>query len=179
MRDPRRRGATRRSPGLEELRFRKVIRAPLRDVYRWCTDYREDDDRLTNDIYHYRARIVLREPRRLVRVITTPGRDPNRNTDVEIITLSPPDRWRLEKMSVTDDESASYRLRRLGPARTSLGIVIHRRWKVARIPDRRRYRRLFNRVWDRYVALIESDQGDAGPDHERGVSRPRRARRPD
>ena len=84
----------------ETLRFRKLIRAPLPFVYRRCTDYREDDNRITNDIYHYRAKILLRESGRLVRIITTPGADRERNTDVEIISLRPPDAWRLQKLRV-------------------------------------------------------------------------------
>lgn len=139
----------------ETFRFRKTIRAPLSSVYRWCTDFREDDDRLTDDAYQYEARIVLREPRRVVRIIRTPGKDRNRNTDVEVITLNPPNRWRLEKLSVTDDEMGSYRLRRLGPRLTMLEIALHRTWKVRRIPSRVRYLALFNQVWDRYVSIIE------------------------
>jgi hypothetical protein len=116
-----------------------------------------DDSRITDDIYRYRATIVLREPHRVVRIITSPGRDRNRNTDVEIISIRPPDSWRLEKLSWTDDETGTYRLLRLGPRVTSLEIVLRRRWKVTRVPDRAAYRALFERVWDRYVSTIESE----------------------
>lgn len=162
------------NPVHETLRFRKVIRAPRRFVYAWCTDFREDDDRLTNDLYHYRARILLHEPARVVRVITLPGPDRNRNTDVEVISLFPPDRWRLRKMSVTDDEIGSYRLDRLGARSTRLRMVFRRVWKAGRAPDRARYRELFNRVWDRYVAEIESEYRRSG---DRAISAARRSPR--
>jgi hypothetical protein len=142
---------------LRTFRFHKLIRAPLPFVYRWCTDYREDDDRITDDIYHYRAKIVLREPRRVVRIIQVPGRSTNRNTEVEIISLFPPTRWRLAKFSVTDDETGSYCLIRIGPMRTLLDMNFRESWKTGRIPNRARYRALFNRVWDRYVQTIEAD----------------------
>jgi hypothetical protein len=138
-------------------RYRKLIRAPLRFVYRWCTDYRNDDDRLTNSLYHYRSRIILRERSRVIRVITVPGRDRNRSTDVEIILLLPPNRWRLTKFSVTDDNTGDYRLIRKRPGLTLLEIRFRTKWKVARRPDPKRYRRLFNQVWDRYVELIERE----------------------
>jgi hypothetical protein len=142
---------------VQVLRFRKLIHAPLSVVYRWCTDYREDDDRITDSIYHYHARIALRESNRVVRIITVPGRDRNRATDVEIIELHPPDRWHLTKLSVTDDESGRYRLTSKGPNLTVLEMRFRRTWKVGRPPDLERYKALFNRVWDRYVEVMETE----------------------
>ena len=149
--------ARRFPPRYRTLRFHKLVRAPLPFVYRWCTDYRDDDDRLTNDLYHYEARVVLREPERVVRIIVVPGRDRNRHTDVEIISLLPPDRWRMTKLSVTDDESASYRLHPEGPELTRLDMRFRETWKSTAVPDRRRYRALFHEVWDRYVQTMEAE----------------------
>ena len=139
------------------LRFRKVIRAPLPFVYRWCTDFREDDHRLTEDIYHYAARILLREPRRIVREVVVPGPNRNRNTELEIITLAPPNGWSLRKLSVTDDKRGTYRLTSLGSNRTALEMRFQENWKASRLPNRGRYRALFDRVWDRYVQLMEAE----------------------
>ncbi|MFZ1023231.1 MAG: hypothetical protein WAN87_03765 [Thermoplasmata archaeon] len=140
-------------------RYRKLIRAPLPFVYRWCTDYRNDDDRLTNSIYQYRSRIVLSERARVIRIITVPGRNRNRSTDVEIITLQPPNRWHLDKFSVSDDEKGDYRLISKRPQLTVLEMRFRTAWKVTRLPDLRRYKALFNRVWDKYVDLIEKEFG--------------------
>jgi hypothetical protein len=149
---PRKRHTT-----LRTLQFHKLVRAPLPFVFRWCTDYREDDDRITSDIYQYRARIVLREPDRIVRIITVPGHDRNRSTDVEIISLQPPDRWHLYKFSVTDDKRGRYRLTPRGPNATLIQMHFREKWKVRNPPSRARYRALFNRVWDRYVSEMERD----------------------
>ncbi len=138
-------------------RFRKLVRAPLPFVYRWCTDYRQDDDRITDSIYQYQAKIVLREPTRIVRIITLPGRNRNRNTDVEIISLLPPDRWHLEKLSVTDDETGAYRLVRRGPKLTAVQMRFRKKWKIPDLPDPKEYRALFSRVWDRYVDVMEKE----------------------
>jgi hypothetical protein len=138
-------------------RYRKLIRAPTSFVYRWCTDYREDDDRITNDLYHFRSKVVLREPDRVIRIITVPGRDRNRCTDVEIITLKPPLRWSLEKFSLTDDETGEYRLTRKGPALTCLEMRFKTKWKGTIPPSRTAYRALFHQVWDRYVETIERE----------------------
>jgi hypothetical protein len=139
------------------LSFRKTVGAPMSYVFRWCTDFREDDDRLTNDIYHYSARIVLREPRRVVRVVEVPGRDRNRCTEVEVISLFPPDRWTLRKLSVTDDKTGRYRLAPDGRGRTRIEMLFRETWKAARPPSRARYRALFHRVWDRYIREMERE----------------------
>jgi hypothetical protein len=139
------------------LSFHKLIHAPLAFVFAWCTDYREDDDRITDDIYHYRARVILRQPHRVVRVVQVPGRVRNRATDVELISLFPPDRWTLRKLSVTDDKFGSYRLRPARRGWTRLDMRFRESWTAARPPSRRRYRALFNVVWDRYVQKIEQE----------------------
>jgi hypothetical protein len=144
-------------------RYRKLIRASLPFVYRWCTDYRNDDDRLTNSIYHYRSKIVLKERGRVVRVIVVPGRDRNRSTDVEVVSLRPPNRWHLDKFSVSDDKIGDYRLRRKRPQLTVLEMRFRTKWKVARLPNQKRYRSLFNRVWDRYVELMEREFARGSP----------------
>lgn len=141
------------------LHFHKLVRAPLRFVYRWCTDYRDDDDGLTNDLYRFQARVVLREPNRIVRVVVVPGSDRNRNTEVEVISLQPPDRWHLRKFSAADDKIGNYKLTRLGPRLTSIEMDFREDWKVSRIPSRARYRALFNAVWDRYVTVMEREFG--------------------
>jgi hypothetical protein len=144
-------------PRYRTTRYRKLIHAPLPFVYRWCTDYRNDDDRLTNSIYQYRSNVVLRERDRVIRIVTVPGRNRNRSTDVEIVSLHPPDRWHLDKFSVSDDEKGEYRLIRKRPQLTVLEMRFRSKWKVSRPPDPKRYRILFNRVWDRYVELIEKE----------------------
>ncbi|MCI4336317.1 MAG: hypothetical protein L3K17_03855 [Thermoplasmata archaeon] len=166
------------------LQFRKRVRASLPFVFRWCTDYREDDDRLTDDLYHYSTRILLREADRVVREVVVPGKDRNRCTEVEIISLSPPDRWTLRKFSVTDDKIGRYRLVPVGPRLTRIEMRFEERWKVGRPPSRERYRALFNRVWDRYVTRMEQEfRGRDGPGRAPctetgGLTRPDARRRP-
>jgi hypothetical protein len=146
-----------RTPTVQLLHFRKQIRAPLRFVYRWCTDFRNDDDRITDSIYSYKAKVVLREASRTVRVITVPGKDPNRCTDVEIIALRPPIGWDLTKLSWTDDEIGHYHLTASSANSTLLEMRFRRTWKADRSPSLSRYKALFNEVWDRYVEVIESE----------------------
>lgn len=139
------------------MRFHQIVHAPLPFVFRWCTDFREDDDRITDDIYHYAARILLREPARFVREVVVPGRDRNRCTEIEVIRLAPPDRWSLEKFSVTDDKTGRYRLTALGPRRTRIEMSFRETWKGPRPPSRSRYRALFGTVWARYAQTIERE----------------------
>ncbi|MCI4362995.1 MAG: hypothetical protein L3K13_01635 [Thermoplasmata archaeon] len=124
-------------------------------VYRWCTDFRTDDHRLTDSIYHYRAEVVRLGPRRLLRIITLPGEEFASGTEVELIRLGPPDRWRLDLVSAALDETGSYRLRRLGPRRTRIEMRFEKQWRLRRVPGERQYGTLFRRVWDLYAVTIE------------------------
>jgi len=92
-----------------------------------------------------------------VRIITVPGKDSNRCTDVEIVRLSPPNRWNLTKLSWTDDEVGRYLLTARGPQRTLLEMRFRRVWKTGHQPDVSRYRSLFNQAWDRYVEVMEKE----------------------
>jgi hypothetical protein len=162
---------TRRAPVHQTLRFKKLIRAPLSFVFQWCTDYRDDDDRITDSIYHYRARIVLREPNRVVRIIRVPGKDTNRCTDVEIIHLHPPNHWNLTKLSWTDDEVGDYRLTARSSQFTLLEMRFKRTWKAGHLPSLARYKVLFDRVWDRYVEVMEAEYGQRSV-RRRRITRP-------
>jgi hypothetical protein len=147
----------RRRPRSRTLRFRKVIDAPLPFVFEWCTDFRDDDDRLTDDLYRYRARILLRQPGRVIREIVVPGPDRNRATEVELIDVSPPDRWRSRMFSASLDRVGSYRLLRVSPYCMRIEMRFRESWRSSRPSSRLRYRALFDEVWDRYAERIERE----------------------
>jgi hypothetical protein len=44
-----------------------------------------------------------------------------------------------------------------GTSLTTIEMRFRRKWKVGRPPDQKRYQALFNRVWDRYVGVMEAE----------------------
>ena len=135
-------------------KFSKIINAPLRFVYDWCTDYREDDYKLTGS--KSRRTFLEKSKRLVIYAIRYPvGREIRQA--VNLVTLRPPRAWHLDSYGQEGNTFGDYRLTKLGPERTRLNMVFKEEWKVSRIPSRTEYMRDGDRLWDRYTAALEKD----------------------
>ncbi len=66
----------------------KNINAPLKFVYEWCTDFAEDDPKITGS---KSQRIILEKTKnRAVYVVNYKGADGERKFNVNIVSLNPP-----------------------------------------------------------------------------------------
>jgi hypothetical protein len=132
----------------------KIINAPLRFVYDWCTDFREDDRKM---IGSKRKRIILQKTKRRV-VYTYIYRSEGKiRNAVNIVTLQPPRAWHLDSPGQDCDETADYRLSSLGPKKTRLDMRFKERYKIHGAPTREEDSKGLNEVWDKYVAALEND----------------------
>ena len=68
-------------------RLSKIVDAPIRYVYDWCTDFRSDDAKLEGS--KSRHRVVRVSPQRLVRVKVASHGAKNPAMNVEVVRLSP------------------------------------------------------------------------------------------
>ncbi len=134
-----------------------VIEAPLPYVYAWCTDYRPSDREFSRAATRPRFRVVRLSPRRLLRIRTTPTGSGDPLVAVDLVRLSPPAAWHTDQIDETDRESVDYRLRRLGPRRTRLDLLVTERWLTPDFPSREELRERLSTVWNRYREAIESD----------------------
>ena len=134
-------------------RLSKIVDAPLRYVYDWCTDFRPDDAKLEGS--KRRHRVVGVSPRRLVRVkVASHGtKDPAMN--VEVVRLSPPNAWHKDTIGEEDLDAMDYRLTALGPKKTRVSLVMVERWMVPKFPKKADWLRSANTYWDRLVRAIE------------------------
>jgi hypothetical protein len=71
-------------------RVRKIINAPLRFVYDWCTDHREDDNKITGSTAEFR---ILQKTNRRVIYLRTNESHGKTVTAVKMVTLRPPNAW--------------------------------------------------------------------------------------
>lgn len=112
-------------------RFQVDFDAPLAFVYRWCTDYREDDGRRSGE--PYQRWILSRSRRRVVFEDLWRRRDGWgwRHTEVR---LQPPDRWHADSMGSVREAALDYQLRALPGDRTRLTLRMRRRPTMAH-PD--------------------------------------------
>lgn len=134
----------------------KTINAPLRFVYRWCTDYRESDPKITGS--KFKRRILLKTPHRAIYNSTYTSRGNSRSI-VNVVTLHPPRAWHLDAVGDEIDEKVDYVLTKLGPRRTKLDITFTGHYKTHEVPTKAQDAKEVNELWDKYVAALEKDHG--------------------
>jgi hypothetical protein len=141
---------------MDILKVSKTIKAPLTYVYSWCTDYSQDDPKLTGS---KSQRIILEKTKkRAVYVQIYNGMDGKQKVAVDMVSLRPPDSWHLDYFGEEDDETGEYRLKSLGKEKTRLDMVFKEKWKaVARVPSIEEQTRSTSEAWDRYVVALEKD----------------------
>jgi hypothetical protein len=135
-------------------RVSRIINAPLKFVYNWCTDFREDDNKIGGS---RTRRTILQKTKRRVIFMTTQQRRGKTISAVRIVTLHPPNSWHLDKVGMENDEIGDYRLRRLGPKKTRLDMKFKAKYKITHAPTKEKDTEQTNRVWDRYTAALEKD----------------------
>ena len=134
-------------------RISKIVDAPLRYVFDWCTDFRADDAALEGS--GRRHRVLGVSPERLVRVKVGRKRAHNPRMSVEVVRLRPPNRWHKDTIGEEDLDSMDYRLTALGPRRTRFTLEIVERWMVPDFPKKADWLRSANEYWDELVRTIE------------------------
>jgi len=132
----------------------KVIRAPLRFVFDWCTDYRDTDTQITGS--KAKRKILMKTKHRVVYVTSYRNRGKQRNA-VDIVTLFPPKSWHLDFVGDEDDESGDYVLTSLGPRKTRLDMTFQEHYKIRNAPSKATDEKHTHEVWDKYVAALEKD----------------------
>lgn len=136
------------------IHLSKIIRAPLGFVYRWCTDFREDDSKISGS---KARRIVLQKTKRRSVYISAFREAGRSRYGVNVVTLRPPNTWHLDYVEEEADVIGDYRLTSLGPRRTRLDMTFKEKYKIRGAPTRKEEMKDTNEVWDRYVAALERD----------------------
>ena len=133
----------------------KIIEAPIKYVYEWCTDFRDDDGKFSRSKNSYK--VIPIGANRVVRIIARVAPVENPNVAVELVRLIPPDAWHKEQIGVTDLDAVDYKLARLGSGRTRLTISLTERWMTREHPTRSQWVSNANNFWDNLVAALEED----------------------
>jgi hypothetical protein len=135
-------------------RVTKTINAPLKFVYDWCTDYREDDNQITGSKTQFR---ILQKTNRRVVYLRTSELDGKTMIGVKMVTLRPPKAWHLDQVGEDEDAIGIYKLTREGPEHTRLDMTFTERYKISNAPTKEEDRNHTSRMWDKYVAALEKD----------------------
>ena len=138
---------------ITRYQFSKIIEAPLSFVYDWCTDYREDDPKITGA----KLRRLIIEKKKDRAVFVNQHKSAKAGTVINVVTLRPPDGWHLHLISEKRDGTGEYHLSKLGPRRTKLRIYLRFKWKTAQSPTRIEFQQHLKSMWDKYAAALERD----------------------
>jgi hypothetical protein len=123
-------------------------------VYDWCTDFREDDYRITSS----KARRKILEKTKDRVIYTSRYKSHGRTKKaVNIVSLRPPNAWHLDFIGDEDNETGDYRLTRLGPQKTRLDMVFTEKYKTRNPPSKADDLSHTNEVWDKYVVALMKD----------------------
>jgi hypothetical protein len=132
----------------------KIIHAPLRFVYDWCTDYQESDPKIMGS--NAKRKILLKTEHRAIYISTYKSGGKLRS-GVNVVTLYPPKAWCLDFIGDEDDEAGDYMLTRLGPRKTRLDMRFIEHYKIRNAPTRAQDTKHTQELWDRIVASLERD----------------------
>jgi len=135
-------------------RVSKTFNAPLRFVYSWCTDYREDDMRMSGS---RKKRRILDRTKKMV-VWRVEGKEVKSEFDpIRAVWLRPPDSWHLE-CSGDETEVGDYRLTSLGRERTRLDMTFRTTcYEPKDVVSREDYVHEAKAHWDAYGRHLEQD----------------------
>lgn len=136
----------------------KVIRAPLRFVYGWCTDYRETDPRITGS--KSTRKILMKTKHRVVYTVSYRSGGKTRSA-VDVVTLYPPKAWHLDFVGDEDDETGDYALSSLGRNKTKLSMTFTERYKVGKSPSKTQDIKSVHEIWNKYMVALERDYARA------------------
>ena len=150
--------------GTTTVRVSKVVNAPLRYVYDWCTDYRPDDWRLQGKRRGGLTFRVFRiSPHRVIRMRLAANGSHDPDIAVDVVRLDPPADWHTDQIDERDRMALDYHLVRLGPRKTRLELLVTERWVTRDFPTRRELRRQVSDTWDLLSTALEERYRSGAP----------------
>lgn len=141
-------------PETHTYRVSKIINAPMKFVYEWCTDYQEDDNQITGS---KTQRKILQKTKRRAIYISSYGKEGKVISGVNIVILRPPKAWNLDYVGEEEDEFGKYKLARVGPNKTRLDMTFTEKYKISNAPSKSEDKNHTDKLWDKYVARLEMD----------------------
>ena len=140
---------------MDVLQISKTINAPIHYVYDWCTDFREDDPKITGS--RSRRIILQKTKKRVIYVQLYKNENGLPIVAVDLVTLKPFKSWHLDYFGEEDDETGEYHLVGLGREKTRLDMRFTEKWKIANPPSKKAQIESTLRIWDKYIDALERD----------------------
>jgi hypothetical protein len=140
-----------RTKSTEVVKISKLIKAPMREVFAWCTDYSDLDPQIMGSGGSQTRRIIARDTRKIVFIDTYV--DPAVKARKVEVSLRPPNKWRAKFSGGRWDGTGTYVLSET-PEGTRLDIVFRMEKAIEGYTAQDLMRRA-NEIWDKYAAEME------------------------
>jgi len=145
----------------QRFRISKIAKVPARYAYDWLTDYRTDDGKFSKS--RSRHRVIRVGKDRVIRIRTPNPKSGLHAVAVDVVRLSPPNRWHLDQVDEGDLETVDYSVSSLGPRRSRVVVNIVERWMIPDYPSLSEIRQNADAVWGRLIASLELEYRNGTP----------------
>jgi hypothetical protein len=132
----------------------KTFNAPIRYVYDWCTDFREDDNKLAGKTWR---RHILEKTKSRAVYISHWQEEGKEDEGVRLVTLKPPKAWHLDGVTEGEHEVGEYRLSSVGKNKTRLNMTFKVTYKRGEPESKESWEGDTSETWDRFKAALEND----------------------
>jgi len=141
-------------PVNQTYRLSATFNAPLDYVFAWCTDFREDDNKMTGS--KTRRHILERTKERFVWVVNY--KDGGKEKEgIRAVWLHPPDSWHLDTCG-DGREVGDYKLTRLGKTKTRLDMKFVETYDgPEEVEDKKEWEADGKEHWKIYKKALEAD----------------------
>lgn len=134
----------------------KNIKAPKDYVYNWCTDFREDDPKITGSSS---KRIILEKKQdRAVYCAVSKDKQGKVHGRAYVVKLRPPNSWFVKAYGNGFDTTGQYKLARNSDNSTRLSITFEQTYyNTDAMPTYHEKKLDSEKSWGKYVSALESD----------------------
>ena len=139
---------------VEVYNISKTFDAPLKFVFDWCTDFREDDGKMVGS--KTKQQFLERTEKRIVWV-SNYKEEGKTIEGVRVVWLHPPNSWHLDTCGDLR-ELGDYKLTSLGKTRTRLDMVFQISYDDPKdLRDKKEWEKEVLEEWDTYGKYLEKD----------------------
>ena len=132
----------------------KSFGAPLKFVYDWCTDFRDDDNRISGE----RAqRKIISSSAGKVAWIAKSTSNGKKTEKIRVVTLMPPSRWHVDGYGTQYDIVGDYVLKSAGRNITTLTMTFEVNYKTIEPEPGKKWETDLGQEWDRFKFALERD----------------------
>jgi len=133
----------------------REIDAPLDYVYKWCTDFDEEDTKITGSSS---CRIMIEKTSKRAIYAMINGTKGNSRGRMYLVKLEPPNSWHMNAYGNGSDSTGDYNLAKISKNRTKLTVTFdHIYYDITVMPAESKKKLDSQNTWNKYVSALEKD----------------------